>query len=393
MPGINLSSGTALLRQALAGSLPLLLVLAGCAPAGAPSASAPAQSSGGGPANAASEWDQTVAAARAEGEIIIWGPQGTDIRDAMVNEFQRLYPEIRIDFLGLQSNQVATKLIPERQAGMFRADLIVNGATTIVADLIPAGALDPIGPYLAGPDLRDQSKWLDGKYEFADQTGLYNLVFVSGVKLPIAYNPRSVAPSDLKSYKALLEPRWLGKVAMLDPRSSGAGNATATFFYSHPSLGPSYLRQLFGSNAVVFSKDDRQVMNWVTRDQYPIALAPSESYIQELKSKGLTIEPLDGDLLDENSYLTSGFGTVAVANRAPHPAATKVYLNWLLSREGQSIWTRAHGYPSRRLDAATDHLRDGVIPRAGYPYQKAYDETTILLKDEVAAFLRAEVRD
>jgi iron(III) transport system substrate-binding protein len=310
----------------------------------------------------------------------------------MVTEFQRRHPEIRVDFQGMQSNQLAAKLLPERQAAMYRADVIVNGSTTIIADLIPAGAIDPIRPYLAGPDVQDESKWLDGKFEFADSAGQHNLVFVSGVKLPIAFNPRSVGRNDLRSYRALADPKWRGKLTMLDPRSAGAGNATATFFYFHPNLGPSFLRQLF-ANGVVLSKDDRQVLNWVTRDQYPIAIAPSETYTSELKGKGLQIEPLDGDEIEENSYLTSGFGTVAVANRAPHPNAVKVYLNWLLSQEGQAVWTRVHNYPSRRLDAPTDHLRSGVVPKPGFPYSKSYAEDVINTKDDVSQFLIAEIRE
>jgi iron(III) transport system substrate-binding protein len=330
--------------------------------------------------------------ARAEGEIVIWGPQGVPMRDVLVSDFQRRHPEMRVDFSGMQSSQVAAKLFPEQQAGMHRVDLIVAGSATIIADLLPGGALEPIRPYLVGPDARDESKWLDGKLEFADDAGQYDLVFASGVKLPIVYNPRSVSPHELRSYQALVDPKWRGKLTMLDPRSPGAGQATATFFYFHPKLGPGFVRQLL-ANGVVLSKDDRQILNWVTRDQHPIGIAPSEADTADLKAKGLPIEPLDGDWFEENSYLTSGFGTVVVPSRAPHPNAVKVYLNWLLSQEGQTQWTRAQGYPSRRVDAPTHHVRPGVVPKPGYPYFKSYDEQSVHTKEEISQFLRGEIRD
>jgi iron(III) transport system substrate-binding protein len=356
-------------------------------PAGQPTAGSASSS-----ADAAAAWERVVAAAKAEGEIVLVGPPGTAIRDVLAGEFQQRYPEIRVDYSSMSGSQVPAKLLPERQAGMFRTDLVFGGTSTHIADLMPAGALDPIRPFLVGPEVQDESKWLGGRFDFSDDAAEYNLVYVSGVKVPIAYHPQMIAPSEIKSYRSLLDPKWRAKVATLDPRGAGAGLATATFFYSTPSLGPTFLRQLLGSG-IVLSKDDRQILNWVTRGQYPIVLAPSEAGGTELKSKGLPLEFLDADALEESSYLTSGFGSTSVLNRAPHPNAVKVYLNWLLSREGQALWTVAHGYPSRRLDAPTDHLRPGVVPKPGVQYQENYKEPYVHMKDEVAQLLRTEIRD
>jgi ABC-type Fe3+ transport system substrate-binding protein len=45
----------------------------------------------------------------------------------------------------------------------------------------------------------------------------------------------------------------------------------------------------------------------------------------------------------------AGFGNVGLIDKAPHPNAAKLYLNWLLSKEGQSIFARVTGQNSRRL--------------------------------------------
>ena len=42
------------------------------------------------------------------------------------------------------------------------------------------------------------------------------------------------------------------------------------------------------------------------------------------------------EVFKEGGGLVQQFGTVALVNRAPHPNAAKVFLNWFLSREGQS---------------------------------------------------------
>ena len=55
------------------------------------------------------------------------------------------------------------------------------------------------------------------------------------------------------------------------------------------------------------------------------------------------------------------FGQLALMNRAPHPNAAKVFVNWLLSREGQSAFQRIISTPgeaknSRRIDVPKDHI-------------------------------------
>jgi ABC-type Fe3+ transport system substrate-binding protein len=58
-------------------------------------------------------------------------------------------------------------------------------------------------------------------------------------------------------------------------------------------------------------------------------------------------------------------GTVALFNRSPHPNAATVYLNWFLSKEGQTLFSRAMGYVSSRLDVPVDHGLPWRVPQPG----------------------------
>jgi iron(III) transport system substrate-binding protein len=336
-------------------------------------------------------WEQTIAAAKREGKLVVLGPVGADARDSFTVGFQQLYPEIRVEFSGASGSQTAARLLTERQAGLYAADIFISGTQTAIADLIPAGTLDPLQPFLVGPALQDPAKWLGGGLEFADDERQHFLVFLSGVKPPLAYNPNLVSPRDLTSYKDLLDPKWRGKVAMLDPRGAGAGLATATFLYATPSLGKDYLERLFAAG-VTLSKDDHQVQDWVGRGQYPLALALNETSAIELRRKGVPIDMLGAELIQESSYLTSSYGSLGVVNRAPNPNAAKVYLNWLLSKEGQTDISKAAGYPSRRLDVPTDHLNPLVVPKPGVEYRDNYRESMVRKRDEVVAFLNTIIR-
>ena len=64
--------------------------------------------------------------------------------------------------------QVAPKLLNELSAGVYRTDLVIAGTITAIESLIPANAVVPVQPFLAGPEGRDLSKWRGGKFDFSD---------------------------------------------------------------------------------------------------------------------------------------------------------------------------------------------------------------------------------
>ena len=86
-------------------------------------------------------------------------------------------------------------------------------------------------------------------------------------------------------------------------------------------------------------------------------------------------------------------GMVAIVNRNPHPNATKVFINWVLSKEGQTIHSRAQGIASRRIDVPTDHLDSWMIPDPSFNYIKESEQGVVeeYKKIELACELFASV--
>jgi len=67
--------------------------------------------------------------------------------------------------------------------------------------------------------------------------------------------------------------------------------------------------------------------------------------------------------LKEETYGTGGSGNLAIIKATAHLNATKVFVNRILSREGQEIVSRALRQATRRLEVDTKWLREtGVIP-------------------------------
>ncbi len=366
-------------------ALALSVVLA-CSPQSVQPASLPEAQDVTGAASA--DWARVVEAAKREGTVSVIGPAAVQTRDALTMAFEQRYPEIHVELNSGPAAQVVPRLLLERDANRYDVDLFISGTSTSIASLRPAGALDPIRPYLGGPATQDLSKWRDGELNFADNDREYVLVFSEYVKAPFYYNPTLVSPDDIHSYRDLLDPRWRGKMAMYDPRLSGAGQGVALYWYTTPSLGKEFIRQIIGQE-IAFSRDERQVLNWVAQGERPIALGVGDSQAIDLMRRGLPIKAMDAQRMAEGSYLTSGTGSVSVMNRAPHPSATRVYLDYLLSQQGQLEWSRAVGFASDRLDVPTDHVEPFLIPVPGVKYDRQQNEPFVLLRDELDEYLKS----
>ncbi len=191
-------------------------------------------------------------------------------------------------------------------------------------------------------------------------------------------------PEEIKSYKDLLNPRYKGKMVIDDPRNAGPGQATFTFFYLHPELGPDFIKALARQELAVF-RDYRQELDGIAKGKFLILIGTSDIIAEERMKQGLPIAILDPRQLAEKSDVSPGSGAVGALNRPRHPNAARAYLNWLLSKEGQALFSRTLGYISARLDVPTDHS-PWRVPIPGVI--KTYTQEAIDIKDKLLNLLR-----
>jgi iron(III) transport system substrate-binding protein len=178
----------------------------------------------------------------------------------------------------------------------------------------------------------------------------------------VGYNTYLLSADEVRSYWDLLKPKWKGKIVALDPMSGGSGDALR-FFYHSRLLGPDYLKRLLSEMDVTVSSDSRQMGDWLAAGKFAVSIfGPiSRMDLDKGKEQGLPVDWFKPDHLKEGAYITAGSGGVALMNRAPHPNAAKVAINWLLSREGQIIYQRIFtsgedGPDSMRIDIPKDKV-------------------------------------
>jgi len=278
------------------------------------------------------EWQKTIQAAKKEGKLVFHSGNSTEF---YFHEFQKKFPEIKITRMLTRGGSAGEqRLRAERRAGVYLADIVHMGAgsSTRLAD---SGALDPLEPLMILPEVLDKSNWFEGKHHYADKGGKYVFNYAASPGVDIVYNSKLVNQEKTKSYWDLLDAKWKGKIVTVDPRRRGSG--LFRFFYYHPELGPDYVRRLFGKMELKASRDIRQIVDWLALGKFAIALrvSPQGVGLDKAKAQGLPVDWFGPTHFKEGVNISGGSAYIGVVNRAPHPNAAKLFMNWFLSREGQ----------------------------------------------------------
>lgn len=343
-----------------------VILLVACQPS---TASSPPAALGAAPPAIAQEWGQIVDAARAEGEVNIYGGISGGMREALIPPFERAYPGVKVNGTFAPSNDLVPRIVAEREARKFIPDVIIGPATQAVFILKPGGAVAPLEPAFLHPEVTDLSLWYQNRRFWVDAAPPFTtLAFQGYVGGTITYNTQQVDPREFTSYHDLLNPKWRGKIVANDIRRPGQGGTQVRFILRSPELGARFLDRLFGEMDVTLSTDHRQMIDWIAQGRFLIGLWISTTQTKTAVDLGLPLAEIPGDQLREGAPISIGGGTVNLADSAPHPNAAKLFINWLLSREGQIAWQENVQQPSLRLDVPRGDLDPTSIPKPGVSY-------------------------
>jgi iron(III) transport system substrate-binding protein len=318
------------------------------------------------------QWEKTVKAAEQEGQLVLYSL--SEIGDAIANSgFQKKFPKIKVSVVGARGGEHVSRIMAERRAGKFLAD-VGNLGNTSPYTLYQSKVLDPIAASYILPEVKDESKWWQGRQHFIDPEGKYILVYVGAPLFLVGYNTKLVNPSVFKSYWDLLDPKWKGKIVAFDPKAGGFAATRDRFFFHHPELGPPFMRRLYGEMGLILYARYPQGEDWLAAGKYHLCLCRHQS-ISEAKNQGLPVDLVDPALFKEGVGVETRAKTLVLLNKAPHPNAAKVFINWFLSREGQIDFQKisakfvdAGAEGSLRMDIPKDEIppRNRLKPEVNY---------------------------
>jgi iron(III) transport system substrate-binding protein len=315
-----------------------------------------------------SDWEKTIQAAKQEGQILIYAALGP-YHPQIFAEFQKDYPEIKATIIHGNSSRISPRLLSERRAGKYLADVYMGGPTSLYS-FYKNNLFDPLAPLLVLPEVVDTSLWWEGKHVYIEPERQYILVNEGSVSgFTITYNAKLAKPTEFKSYWDLFRPQWKGKIVSLDARDPGFGASELRYLYYHPELGPEFIRRLFGEMEVVLSREHQQAIDWVALGKVTLCVFCRDGFASQAKSQGLPVDFIDHNALKEMPRLRGSAGAITYVNKAPHPNAAIVFINWFLSRRGQTVYQESHGdRDSLRIDIPKDKVPTGARRVAGRKY-------------------------
>jgi ABC-type Fe3+ transport system substrate-binding protein len=321
---------------------------------------------GGGP-----QWQKALAAGRAEGKLVVAGTiqMGEPIQKAFKRD-----TGIDVEYLNLFGSDLFARASREYKSGQVTMDVVFMGANGLPLAL--ANYLEPIVPRLMLPGATDPTKWIDHKLQFVDSAGTYMFISSEAVSSWVLIDRNQVKPDSLSGWQDLLKAEYDGKIAIYDPRVAGPGANTAVFLAG--VLGMDYVKKLYVDQHPKVSRDGRQIVEWVGRSVYPIAISTISDDVQRFQDAG--INNFGVVIMRDAPGLLLGGYTMTLPVHAPHPDAATVFANWFVSRPGQEVYDTVQNTPSRRTDLHIATVPDYLYPRPGTTYIDGYEQNYLVAK-------------
>jgi iron(III) transport system substrate-binding protein len=231
----------------------------------------------------------------------------------------------------------------------------------------PPGTLEPLRAQLILPETYDESAWWQKKLWFADPKNDSAVVLTGEVGTRRgSYNTKLLDAKEIQSWWDLLKPKFKGKLGTFDPLVAGGGGETFNFFYASPALGPQFITRLLTETDILVTRHLEQGTDWLAQGKIIFYIGSGQP-VMKAKEQGLPVDLLPHPL-KEGEIMGGGSCCMALLSRAPHPSAARVFVNWVLSREGQMAWQKYSEVNSLRTDIPKDSLPSWGVPQKGVDY-------------------------
>ena len=338
---------------------------------------------------AQSEWNKIVEAAKKEAKVVVSVPASAELRKDVERSIKQRFG-IEAELIAGRAASIVGKIQQEVMAGVNSFDLHMGGSESMVSGLLSDGLLESFEPALILPEVKDPKNWWGG-HIWVDNAKRYIYSSQAYQTENMWYNTDQVKPEEIRSFNDLLNPKWSGKIGYLDPRTPGSGTSIWSFLWK--LKGEEYLKKLVGQK-MFLSRDQRVLAESLAKGKLALVVGLTYySFVPYLKA-GLPVKPLPNPR--DEVYVSGGSGHVTIIKGAPHPNATKVFINWFLGKEGQEIFGKAMGQGTRRLDVDTQWLKEfGVIAAKDsltpdqYPkLENQSEEKVIKVREPAAEFAR-----
>jgi len=264
--------------------------------------------------------------AKKEGEVLLYSTLSVQEGDQLFKGFHEKYPSIKTKMYRASGESILPRIVGEDQAKKYLCDVVSIPA--LLTDVLKkknllAKYLSPQGKFIPEVFKDPDGYWIGGYY-------MFNV---------LAYNTKLVAPKDVpRNYEDLLAPKWKGGKIGMD---TGAINWFANVLkIMGEEKGLEYMKKLSGQD--IKFRDGRALNSqMVAAGEISMTIPVLNHTTDRIKSQGAPIEwvAFEPVIVDINPP--------AVSAHAPHPNAARLFIDFMLSREGQEIIASIEKLPTR----------------------------------------------
>lgn len=261
----------------------------------------------------------TIEQAKKDGEVVWYGTlTGGSIVGNIIKTFESKYPGIKVKYLRLGGASFVERIRSEARAGKFLWDVVTS-------EYIQFSELSKhvmLARY-ASPDTAQISA------KHRDPNGTW--VSIYGAIATIAWNTRMVKPAEApKDWKDLLDPRWKGKKIGLPVEAFQWYGGMVT--YLGDKAGREFMKALAAQDPQT-QQGYTNTSNLLVAGEFPIAITRAHR-IEDSRSKGAPV-----DWSAEANPIVISIHPAGISEKAPRPAAARLFYNFLTSIEGQNLFT------------------------------------------------------
>jgi ABC-type Fe3+ transport system substrate-binding protein len=302
--------------------------------------------------------DDLAIKAQKERELVVYGTALVAQFEKFSEPFRRRYPFIKTQYSRATGEALTTKILYEVSAHQLSSDVVlINNYTHRI--FMKKNIITPYLPPTAGnfpPGFIDkQGYWL----------GFYLVPYA------ITYNttlvPKGTAP---KSFDDLLNPRWKGQIS-LEREEYLVTQSHAQYLGQSKAI--EYFKRLARQDPILVNGHSKQAV-LLTAGEFPIIIYSDIARTEELKRKGAPVEWVKAE--PHITVLVSA----AITREARHPAAARLFMNYLAADEGQKE-VLSMDKPPALPKFQPDYLRGVNLYPADWTLSDTYEDYNKLYRE------------
>jgi len=290
-----------------------------------------------------------IEGAKREGKIVVYGSETPQESNAIHQVFNKRYPFIAVEFTKAPTAVRFEKVLFSAKQGKPVADVVtaIGGSTAAYVD---AGVLMDLSNLPVWSSYPEEYK-LQGKYLAGPFVRHWSLAYNTNLV------PRSEVPT---SWEDLLQPKWKGKVAANSITRSVT--FTPLWYAWGAERATKFLEKLLANGLQVRKEGGDASLRLLEAGEYSLLITAGAYQVYQDQQKGAPVEWVALDPVP-----TTAGGLVGALKDAAHPNALRIYVNWLLSEEGQRAYISVTGaFPIHpKLADMTPNFKDWSKRMAG----------------------------